>query len=374
VYSYLAQGAMTGSGLDVYRSGPALLGGPLAANVPTIWQHTPAPYGPVFLDLAAAVTNTTGSAIRPGIIGMRALALIGVGLLAWSVPRLGRSCGVDPSVALWLGVLNPLVLLHLVADAHNEALMLGLMSFGLVLAIRRWHVLAIGAITLAALVKAPAGLALAFIVPIWAPRLSERGRWVRAMLATLGVAIAIAVGVTAASGSGFGWASALATPTRARTWMSITTDLGWAYGTVLGTVNGQSTDATRHMFWLAGLVIAGLLTIIFWCRSQQLGPVVALGLSLSAVVLAGPVVHPWYLLWGIVPLATAATSPVIRRIVAVGSVALVLLVMPGGVQPGVAALIGAALGTGAGIIVAAAFIQVDGRVRALAPPVAVNDL
>ena len=46
VYSYLAQGGMMGAGLDVYRDGPATLGGPLTAEVPAVWQHTPTPYGP----------------------------------------------------------------------------------------------------------------------------------------------------------------------------------------------------------------------------------------------------------------------------------------------------------------------------------------
>ncbi len=38
VYSYLAQGAMVGAGLDVYEHGPAYYGGPVAAEVPAIWQ------------------------------------------------------------------------------------------------------------------------------------------------------------------------------------------------------------------------------------------------------------------------------------------------------------------------------------------------
>jgi hypothetical protein len=36
VYSYLAQGAMVGAGLDVYEHGPAYYGGPVAAEVPAI--------------------------------------------------------------------------------------------------------------------------------------------------------------------------------------------------------------------------------------------------------------------------------------------------------------------------------------------------
>src|SRR5258705_3818256 len=106
VYSYLAQGAMTMAGMDTYKVGPSALGGQLAANVPAIWQHSPTPYGPVFLDLAAAVTRLTGYDTVSGIVGMRILALGGVGLIAWSVPRLACACRIDPAAPVWLGVIN----------------------------------------------------------------------------------------------------------------------------------------------------------------------------------------------------------------------------------------------------------------------------
>ncbi len=59
------------------------------------------------------------------VAGMRLLAVLGLVLAGWGLHRLGGER------ALWLGVANPLVLLHLVAGAHNEALMLGLAVAGL---------------------------------------------------------------------------------------------------------------------------------------------------------------------------------------------------------------------------------------------------
>jgi hypothetical protein len=360
---------MTMNGLDAYRVGPAALGGPLAVNVPEIWQQTPAPYGPVFLDLAGAVTRITDSGVWAGIVGMRLLAVLGVGLLIWSVPRLASYCGVRPAVAMWLGVLNPLVLLHLVGDAHNEAVMLGLMSAGLVLALQRRPAIGVVVITLAALVKAPAGLAVAFVVPIWASQLEGRRTWLRAARWAIGVAAVTALTVTALAGTGFGWARTLDTPTRARTWMSITTDMGWAVGTVLNKVSGVSVDHTRQVYWLAGLVVAAGVSLTLWRRCERIGPVAALGLCLAVFVVAGPVVHPWYLLWAVVPLAAAARDAAIRRTVAIGSAALVLLVLPGGVQPGLLALIGAVLGASTVLLVAVALTGLNGQ-RLWAPLVA----
>ena len=357
VYSYLAQGAMTVAGLDAYRMGPSALGGPLTVNVPEIWQHTPAPYGPVFLQLAGAVMQLTGGGVWAGIFGMRLLALLGVGLLVWSVPRLARYCGVRPEAALWLGVLNPLVLLHLIADAHNEAVMLGLMCVGLLLVLRRRPVIGVVAITLAALVKAPAALAIAFVIPIWARQTRGRRPRLRAAHRAILVAAIAALAVTALAGTGFGWVRALGTPTRAHTWMSITTDLGWALGTVLRHVNGLPVDQVIRASWLAGLIVAAAVTLALWWRATRIGPVTALGLGLALLVIAGPVVHPWYLLWGVVPLAAAARSTAVHRAVAVGSVALVLLVLPGGVQPGLHAFLGALFGSLAVLAVAAAIAQ-----------------
>jgi hypothetical protein len=270
---------------------------------------------------------------------------------------------------MWLGVLNPLVLLHLIGDAHNEALMLGLMCVGLVLALEYRPALGAVVITLGALVKAPAGLAIAFLIPIWASQLEGRRQWLRAAQRAIGVAAFTAVIVTALAGTGFGWIRTLDTPTRARTWMSLTTDLGWITGTLLHHMDGPSVDETRQVFWLAGLVVAAGVTLVLWRRSQRIGPVAALGLCLAAFVVAGPVVHPWYLLWAVVPLAAASQSPMIRRTVAIGSAALLLLVMPGGIKPGVPAVIGAALGLTTVLVIAVALTGSD-RERLWAPLVA----
>ncbi len=129
VYSYLAQGAMVDAHIDVYANGPAQLGGPLADEVAPVWQQTSTPDSVwFFLAVASALSGLTRGEIPAGLLGMRLVALLGVGLMAAALPRLARHSGADPAAALWLGALNPLVLLHLVAGAHNDAIMLGLLG------------------------------------------------------------------------------------------------------------------------------------------------------------------------------------------------------------------------------------------------------
>ena len=67
VYSYLAQGAMVDAHIDVYAYGPSHLGGPLADEVAPLWQHTGAPYGPVFLGVASALSGLTSGLVQPGL-------------------------------------------------------------------------------------------------------------------------------------------------------------------------------------------------------------------------------------------------------------------------------------------------------------------
>ena len=343
VYSYLAQGTMTGFGVDAYHYGPQIFGGPLAVDIPNIWQTTPAPYGPVFLNLAADVTSITGESVWLGVLGMRVLALIGVALMIFAIPRLARLAGVEERFAIWLGVLNPLVLVHLVGDAHNDALMIGLMMAGLTLGIERRPAAGAVMVTLAALVKAPAGLALIFIVPLWAAQLTGRARLVRAALGAGGIAIATVVATTELAGTGYGWIGALDTPTLAHTWTSITTDLGYWAG-VLAEHYGVAT-ADQMLAWvrLAGLAGAGAICL-FMLRKHRANPAMGVGLGLAAVLALGPVVHPWYLLWAIVPLAAAATSEKVQRLVIFFSLAMTALVFPGGVQPSVASALGLVLG------------------------------
>jgi len=360
VFSYLAQGMMTVLGIDAYQYGPQAMGGPLTVDIPPIWQTTPAPYGPNFLSLAADVTGITGEQIWPGVLGMRLLAIGGLALIVWSVPRIARASGVDTGAALWLGVLNPLVLIHLVADAHNDALMMGFMMAGLAFALERRPWAGAALVSLGALVKAPAGLALIFVLAIWAGQLEGRARWLRAALGTFGVGAVTAVVTTTVAGTGYGWIDALDTPTLAHTWTSITTDLGYWCGLLFDSLGLASPDKVLAGWRLAGLAAAGLICMELFRRYHRKAPLVGLGLGLAAVLALGPVVHPWYLLWAIIPLAAAATSERIRMWVTIASITMVVMVLPGGVQPTLPVFIGALLG--AGTVFGAAWIS---RNRAL---------
>lgn len=312
VYAYAGQAHLVALGLDPYRLGPSVAAGPLTTQIDAVWLDRPSPYGPVFLWLAGHLGF--GQHLVLAVLAFRLLAVVGLGLLAWGLPRLAT----DPKGALWLGLANPLVLLHLVAGAHNDALMIGLMVAGLAVG---WTtrlpgrlVLAAAILTLAALVKVPAAAALAF------PPLAAQG-WrhrLRACLVVAGTAAVTAVVVTAATGLGWGWLHTVDQGEARLSLFSPTTGLGLLLGQLA---------VVQEVGLAAGLIVAGLLLL----RADRLGPLRALGLALVVVVALGPTVQAWYLLWGIVPLAAVLCE---RGRLAAGAACAVLclLVLPGGRQ------------------------------------------
>ncbi|MFE0238997.1 polyprenol phosphomannose-dependent alpha 1,6 mannosyltransferase MptB [Streptomyces sp. NPDC058991] len=334
VYSYLAQGAMVDARIDVYAHGPSRLGGPLTAEVAPIWRHTPTPYGPVFLGCASAVAGFARSEVAAGVLGMRLVALLGVALMVLCLPALARHCGADPRTAVWLGGLNPLVLLHLVGGAHNDAVMLGLLGAGLVAALGRWPVVGAVLVTLAALVKAPAVLALPAVALLRARRRSGRSPRLRAVLATGGAAAATTVAATALAGTGYGWTAALDTPVSPGNW-SLTSTLGRLTGAALRSVGSGPAEFAVSAWHLAGLAATVLTVLVCWRRHHLRRPVYAVGLSLGAVAVLGPAIRPWYVLWGVFLIAATAPRGSVRarRVAALVSGFLALVVMPSGFAP-----------------------------------------
>ncbi|MEU6375709.1 polyprenol phosphomannose-dependent alpha 1,6 mannosyltransferase MptB [Streptomyces sp. NPDC046909] len=325
VYSYLAQGAMVDAHIDVYAHGPAQLGGPLADEVAPLWRHTAAPYGPVFLAVASALAGLTRGELPAGLFGMRLIALFGVALMAAALPRLARHSGADPAAALWLGALNPLVLLHLVAGAHNDAIMLGLLGVGLVAALGRWPALGAVLVMLAALVKAPAVLGLAAVVV-----LQVRGgyRAAKAVLTTVLAAAATTVAATAVAGTGYGWIGALNTPVSPQNW-ALTSLLGRATGALLERLGSDLAPLAVPAWHLLGLALTSALIAAIWWRLRP-RPVYALGLSLAAVAAFGPAIRPWYALWGLFLIAAAAPTASVRHRVAAVTGVLALATLPSG--------------------------------------------
>ena len=144
VYSYLMQGAMLRDGFNPYKQGAAVNPGPYLMEVSHDWRNTTTPYGPLHLWIGEGVTRLVGDNVTLGVIAYKLLSVAGFALIAWCVPRIAHRIGSAPRLAMWLGVLNPAMVFHMVGGMHNESVMVGLVSLGLYWAVteRPWHIVA----------------------------------------------------------------------------------------------------------------------------------------------------------------------------------------------------------------------------------------
>ncbi|HTT87898.1 MAG TPA: polyprenol phosphomannose-dependent alpha 1,6 mannosyltransferase MptB [Acidimicrobiales bacterium] len=331
VYSYAAQGEMMSHHINPYHYGPGVLGAPPTVNlVDPLWVNTPAPYGPLFMQIDGVLTSLSLHHELSDLVLLRLLAIFGVALMAVGIASLARSYGRDPSYVLTLAILNPVTVLHLVGGAHNDALMLGLLAVGLALARRGRPVAGLVMCSLAAGVKVPAAIGVIYIGWQWmGSGLPFRSR-VRPLLTAGLISAGVMGSLSLLTGLGWTWVLNLATPGTVRSWVAPATGAGIfltdaAHLVGLGVPLHAMLSVTR-VFGLSVALVAGLW--LLW-RSDRIGWLRALGLTLLLVVALGPVVQPWYLSWGLVFLAPVASGRTRSLIVGL-SIASAFLGLPGG--------------------------------------------
>ncbi|MDT5184148.1 MAG: alpha,6-mannosyltransferase [Mycobacterium sp.] len=315
-YSYLAQGALLRDGFDPYVVGPIDNPNSLLDNVSPIWTTTTAPYGPGFILVAKFVTMLVGNDVVAGTMLLRLCMLPGLALLIWAAPRVARHVGGDGPAALWICVLNPLVIIHLMGGVHNEMLMVGLMMAALALTFSGHHISGVSMIAVAVAVKATAGLALPFMVWVWTRDLRYRRGYppVKAFAVATAASALIFVAVFAVlswlAGVGLGWLTALAGSVKIINWLTVPTaaaNLINVFGSLLFPVNFYAVlDVTR----ISGIAIIAISLPLLWWRFRHTDREALIGIALvmGVVVLFVPAALPWYYTWPLAVVAALAQS------------------------------------------------------------------
>jgi hypothetical protein len=200
--------------------------------------------------------------------------------------------------------------------------MVGLLLAGVTAARSRHPVWGVVLCALAASIKVPAAIGIVYVAWDWA---GEGAAWrqrarmlVRAGFITVGVMGVLSL----VSGLGWGWIANLGTPGTVRSWMAPATGVGLLI------------SGTAHVVGFSGVSLPGVLTgtraigllaaaaIAVWClwQRERIGLLSALGITMLAFVLLGPVVQPWYLTWGIILLAPVATGRMLYFILGISTV------------------------------------------------------
>jgi alpha-1,6-mannosyltransferase len=335
VYSYAAQGEMVSRHMNPYLYGPFQLGNnAFSAPVDPLWGNTPAPYGPLFLQIDGFFARITFHNELATIVLLRLLSLAGVILIAVCIPRLAKLYHRDGAELFTLTVLNPVVILYLIGSAHNDALMLGLLVAGFTLAKEKRPVLGIVLCALATAIKAPAAIGILYIGWGWLGTTAPKRDRIRPVITAGLLGLIIMAFFSYESGLGWGWVQNLATPGVVRSWMAPTTAIAFV-GTSLahlvhvGVGLGGFLSVTRFL----GLLTAGVAGVWLLWNSDRIGHLKAMGLTLLLFVVLGPVDQPWYLSWALVLLAPVAVGRLRSWMIGLAMVT-AFLELPGAAQLG----------------------------------------
>jgi alpha-1,6-mannosyltransferase len=308
-YSYLAQGALLRDGFDPYVVGPIENPNILLDNVSSVWMTTTAPYGPAFILVANFVTMVVGNNTVAGTILLRLCMLPGLALLMWAAPRVARHVGANGAVALWICVLNPLVIIHLMGGVHNEMLMVGLMMAGIALTFAGRHVLGAALIAVAVAVKATAVLALPFMVWVWVRHLGGN-RW-RAFAIASTTALATFAAVF---------------------WLTIPTAVANVADAFVGSLVPVSFYGVLDVARMIGMgIILVALPLLWWrFRHDDREALQGIAWAMLVVVLFVPAALPWYYTWPLAVVSALAQSPPSLALIAGFSTWVMVIFKPDG--------------------------------------------
>ncbi|MFM9378150.1 polyprenol phosphomannose-dependent alpha 1,6 mannosyltransferase MptB [Gordonia sp. VNK21] len=324
VYAYLGQAALLGPGFDPYLDGPAHVPGPIVDSMAQIWATTTSPYGPAFLLLMRGVVAVTGENVFAGVFVTRLVLLPGLALALWALPRIAGHFGAGRRQALWLILLNPVLLLHLVGGPHLELLMMGFLAAGVALVLDGRHVSGLLVLGLSMSIKVTAGVAIPFMLWIWLDHLRARRPVtlrdrVGIFAATAALPAAVFGGFTLILGLGVGWVNGLSWASRIINPFTIPSLVGhlvmgasipWARWNLQ-----EILPVTRAI----GTVVMVLVLVWLWWRfrSGARAAMAGAGWAMLAVLLLEPSTLPWYYVWTLV-FAVAFELPLWTRRLIVG--------------------------------------------------------
>lgn len=340
VWAYAGQAAAWVHGVDPYRHGSI---GRYSAYVGQQWQHTASPYGPIWVLLAAMVVVVAGSHVMAAVVLLRFLCVLGVVLVAAALPRLTRTLGGNDAVAVWALCASPLTIAVIVGGAHNDALLGGLIAVAFWCAFgdgRRSTTLwpAAALLTIAAEVKLPAAICLAFLPLVWlACSPAARGSTVdalsviRAGAEVIGVAAVIAVPTSVIPRLGIGWLDQLNSAESGIVWISLPVLIGFLW-TALAHNPVQLHVVVNRVPDVVGAVAAGGVVALLagWFAAIRRHPAHYAAAAVAGSVLLSLTVQPWYAIWAFLLAASLLLSPLVIRAATVMLVAVTLSMHPDG--------------------------------------------
>ena len=305
VYSYIAYGNIAGlHHANPYVQTPADYPfDAVAALVGPKWFSTPAVYGPLFTGYASIVVRMVHAVSAQVEVFRWTAAVAALGTVAVIATTVRRAWPTRAAFAVAAFGLNPVVLFQSVASGHNDLLVALAVAGTFALVRMRRDMPAIAVLALGTLVKATAAFPLLLLL-VWCVARAPAGRRLRTLLTRGGLAAAIG-GLFAAP------FFQLHDPTLGM--FELAGHEGWLapsrfFRRLLDGLSGDSLGVVARLSFAALLVTAVvLLCRIVWREGMRVGargnPVQELGAawawSLLLLMMLGPVLLPWYVLWAL---------------------------------------------------------------------------
>lgn len=313
---YADLGWTLGQGFNPYEVGLATSGGPFAEQVDPLWAGHGVAYPPLTLRLAELVVAVTGAHPYWSVVAFRLPAIAAIVVMMVAIPRMAGLLGIPRRGALWLGVLNPLLLIHFIGGAHNDAPMVAVTLLAIWLTLRignGW--VSLGAapvlVGIAMALKQQGGLAVVAVagLPVAAMLASlppARRLWLLGWRTAVATAVTLTsfVVVSLASGLGFGWTA----------WLDLMGIAGTPAPLSLLTKGGllltEAVGGDPATFLLVAGVVSNLVLVgvLAWVGVRFADrPLSLLAWASLALAILSQSMHPWYLPWslallGLVPL------------------------------------------------------------------------
>lgn len=117
------------------------------------WKTYPSPYGPLWVLLAAGLTTLAGNNLFWSVVAFKLVGLASYGAAGVFIWRARRAIAKPAAGATVLWLWHPLILIELVGNGHNDALMLALLAWGFYCQVTGRPRAALLAVAVAALIK-----------------------------------------------------------------------------------------------------------------------------------------------------------------------------------------------------------------------------
>lgn len=261
-------------------------------------------YGPLWEAIGAALRVLSGGDLMAALLAFKMAAVLALLAIALVVYVYVRSERPDAAAAACLLVAwNPLMMLALAEDAHNDAMMMAFVVAALLLQRNGRHTSALAALLAATYVKYVAAIFIPLLLIAWIRRTTwEKGVRTLAIDASLiAIAGATLIGITGFQGS-VGILQKMSGD-----WFT-TSPGAVIYLRLLRTV--PAPDAAAAVGTMARVAFGAVYAILvawLWKRPTTLAPVSLLAM-LAFLLTVTIWFEPWYVIW-VIPIAALVASP-----------------------------------------------------------------